>query len=697
MGNSGAVERAFHSALARHRAGHLAAAEQLYRRLLASDPHHADSLHLLGVLVSQNKQLGGAAGLIRRAIALNSQAALYHSNLGNILKDLGLQDEARAAYGTAILLAPDFADARNNLGTVLKGQGRMAAAVVAFKIAAVLRPEFSEAYSNLGAALREMVEVALALTAHKRAILLGPDLPEAQSNLGNALIAHGRPTIADACHRAAVALKPDYAEAYSNLGNARTDQGQLHDAAIAYDFAIRINPDYAEAYYNLANVLKDMGRIAEAVAAYKTSIRLRPDYAEAHSNLLMSVHYQEGIDGWEILAAARQFAARFEKVPPVFGNVATISRRLRIGYVSGDFRRHPVGFFLSDVLANHDRLAVEVFCYTNNTVADDMTSRLRGAADHWRSLVGVSDQQALEQVMADRIDILVDLSGHTAHGCLPLFAGKPAPVQVSWLGFWGTTGLSAMDYILSDEVTIPFGEEPFYIERVFRLAGSRFCYKPPDYAPSPAAEPPLRRLNHVTFGSFNNLTKVGPEVVRLWADVMQAVPGSRLLLKWKSMADGSVRRRLSDDFAAAGVEPDRLELRCASPHAAMLGEYADIDIALDPFPFSGGLTSCEALWMGVPVVTWPGERAPSRQTFGFLQVLGLTKWAAASAKDYIAIAVALASDAGHLADLRQSLRRRMAASALCDGPAFTRRLEGAYRQMWRQWCDGQLEMDRQGG
>jgi predicted O-linked N-acetylglucosamine transferase (SPINDLY family) len=315
-----------------------------------------------------------------------------------------------------------------------------------------------------------------------------------------------------------------------------------------------------------------------------------------------------------------------------------------------------------------------------------MTERLKSVSDHWRSLAGLSDELAAKMISSDAIDILVDLAGHTALNRLTLFAGKPAPIQTSWLGYWGTTGLAAMDYLLSDAVTLPPDAERFYSEKIVRLPSGRFCYAPPDYAPSPAPHSPMCQSGQVTFGSFNNPDKLTRDVIGVWAAVLRAVPQSRLLLKWATLADEGVRRRLSEAFAAEGIGSERLLLREKSPHAEMLTEYGDIDIALDPFPFSGGLTSCEALWMGVPVLTLPGDRAASRQTLGFLQALDSTEWAAASPADYVKIATTLAADGQRLSAIRQTLRQRMANSSLCDGPTFTRDLEAVYRKLWRQWC-----------
>ena len=355
--------------------------------------------------------------------------------------------------------------------------------------------------------------------------------------------------------------------------------------------------------------------------------------------------------------------------------------------MSGDFRSHPVGFYLVGPLEARDRQATEVFCYFNDMAEDHVTARVAHGTDHWRGVFGVPDDQVASLIRHDEIDILVDLSGHTDKNRPLLFARKPAPVQVAWLGYPGTTGLSAIDYLVMDASTIPPGSN-WSTEAVVRRPHGRFCYSPPPYAPE-VALPQTRPDGGVTFGSFNNLAKIGPQVVRLWARVLDAVPGSRLLLKWPELNQPSVRKRVTEAFAAAGVGPDRLELREGSGHDAMLAEYADVDIALDPFPFCGGLTSSEALWMGVPVVTLPQDRVASRQTLAFLHGIGLDDLAANSEDDYVRIAAALAADPARRAELRQTLRPRMAAAPLTDGTTFTPGLEDAYRQMWRRWCAGE--------
>jgi predicted O-linked N-acetylglucosamine transferase (SPINDLY family) len=506
------------------------------------------------------------------------------------------------------------------------------------------------------------------------------------SNLGNTLLALDRAEEAAAVHNRAISLRPDFAEGFANLASALRHQQRLEDSLAAAEAAVRLKPDLAEAHVTLGATLHELGELETGNAALETAIRLAPEKPAPHTLLIMGLHYQAGVSEAAIVAAARRFDAQIAVRPNRhFVNSPEAGRRLRVGYVSADFNSHPVGFFLAPVLAHHDRETVEIFGYTNGVRRDWLTRQLREQCTGWQNLAGLSDRAAAAMVAADGIDILVDLSGHTGGNRLAMFARKPAPVQASWLGFWGTTGLSAIDYILSDATTIPEGEEELYSETVFRLPGSRFCYRAPHFMPAPAP-PPCLAGGAVTFGSFNNIRKLGGDVIELWARVLHETPGARLLLKSAALADTKVRGAILAAFMDRGVTAERLILRGSTPHPDMLAEYADVDIALDPFPFSGGMTSCEALWMGLPVVTLPGIRAVSRQTLGFLRVLGLTELAAASADDYVRIAASLAADRPRLAAMRQTLRQRMAASPLCDGAAFTRTLEAAYRTMWQAWC-----------
>ena len=569
--------------------------------------------------------------------------------------------------------------------------GRLAEAGACYRRVLAAQPDHPDALHLLGVIANQAGRHDLAVELIGQAIKRSGQNPSYFSNLGNALTNQGKLDEAIAACRRAIGIKREFADAHSNLGNALQEQGKLDEAIAAYRRAVGINPDFAEAHSNLGNTLADQGKFDEAIAAYRRAIGINPDLADAHSNLLFCLNYHENVTADQLFAEHREWGRRFGRQAPrptAHTNDREAGRRLRIGYVSGDFRYHPVGYFLARVLPAHSRNCVEVFCYSNSAIADAMTDRLRGACDHWSSIVGMSDADAASLIRRDGIDILIDLSGHTANNRLLLFALRPAPVQASWLGYFGTTGLAAMDYVLMDAVSAPPGEERRYCEAVVRLPYGRFCYEAPEMAPAPVDPPSLKR-GHVTFGSFNNVAKIGSDAVQLWAKVLHATPRSRLVLKWKSLGEEGSRLRFVDAFTAAGISADRLELRGFSLHREMLAEYGDIDIALDPFPFSGGLTSCEALWMGVPVLTLPGDRPASRQTSGFLRLLGLDDMVATSPADYIERAASLAADSHRLVVLRHSLRSRLAGSPMCDGPLFTAALESAFREMWRRFCSGQ--------
>lgn len=633
-----------------HMAGRLGEAEPLYRRILAADPRHADALHLLGVMAFQLGRSEQAAAMIREAIAINGEVANYHSNLGNALKETGRQNEAVTAYQVAIRLKPDFA----------------------------------EAYSNMSAALSQAGRLTEAAAAGEEAIRLKPDFAQAHSNLGGALHGLGRFEAAIDAFSAAVRLQPDLAMAHCNLGNALKGLNRLDDAVAAYAEAIRREPDFPEAHFNLADALEEQGRLEEAILCYQQAIRCRPDFAQAHSNLLMTLHYQSGVTRDTLLKTATRFAqATRRDAIADFKRPADPARRLRVGYVSADFRNHPVGHFLCGILRNHDRASLEVFCYSNSAIEDEVTARLRGDADHWRSLVGASDQEAAQAIAADGVDILVDLSGHTARNRLPMFALKPAPLQVSWLGYFGTTGLTEIDYVLADRFVAPEGSEPFFTEAVARLPHCYICFTPPDLD-IPVATPPVLGGAPFTFGSFNNHIKTSPQAIALWARVLQAVPGSRLLLKTKALGQASARDRLLAQFAEEGVAADRLLLEGAAPRAELLASYNRVDVALDPTPYGGGITTAEALWMGVPVVSLRGETWVGRVTESILAAAGHADLAVATEADYIALAATLARDPRRLEALRTGLRAQVEASPLCDGAGFTHNLEQLYREIWRR-------------
>ncbi|WP_035692808.1 tetratricopeptide repeat protein [Azospirillum halopraeferens] len=635
-------------ALALHEAGRRAEARALYRRVLAQVPADANAWHLLGVLHAEEGDHEAGEAFIRLALTI-VEVPEFHYNRAMSLVARSRFDEAVAALDACVSLNPDHTDARFHLANLYRMQRRPNESIAAYRHAIAIRPDFAQAHANLGVILQEV----------------------------------GQPDLAIASFCAAIQHQPNHAEAHNNLGHALQMRGLLSQAAASFSVAIGIRPNFAAAWSNLGNVFKEQGQPDRAIAAYRTALSHSPGYAAAHSNLLMAQHYATECTNADILAAARDWGTRLvgPTEPRPFAAPLTPGRPLRIGYVSGDFNSHPVGYFLESVLGAHDRSRVTVVAYANNSRSDGLTDRLRARTDAWREIVGVGDDAVEDLVRRDGIDVLVDLSGHTAGNRLTLFARRPAPVQVTWLGYFGTTGLPGMDWILADHTVVPPGDERYFTESVRRLPNSYLCFTPPA-DDVPVAPPPLLACESVTFGCFSNRAKISPATVELWAHLLAALPRARLLLKARQFGDAGVRQALRDRFAAHGIAANRLRMEGESPRSEYLSAYGRIDAALDPTPFAGGTTTAESLWMGVPVVTLRGDRWAGRISASILATVGLAdRLVANDPADYIAKAAALVADAAGLADLRASLRTRLLTSPLCDAPAFARALEDAYRSM----------------
>ncbi len=713
------ISAALAIALAHHQAGRLEAAELIYRRILEVQPNHAQSLHLLGVLAHQVGQDATAVAYLQRAIASNPTEAAFPNSLGAAYRALGKIPEAVACYRRALELKPDFAEAQYNLGIALNYQGNCHEAVACYRRAVALKPDYAEAHNNLGVALNRQGSRDEAVACYRRALELKPGFAEAHNNLGNALKDQGKLEEAAACYRRALELKPDYAEADYNLGIAVNYQGKQDEAVACYRRALELKPDYAEAEYNLGivlqrqgkpdeaaacyrralevnpgytaaynnlgNALKDQGKPDEAVACYRKALELKPDCAEAHSNLLLSLQYCADATPAALAEAHaeydRRHAAPLGVALTQYAGADHRHDRLRLGFVSPDLGRHPVGYFLIRILESLRQEEVQTTCYSDRPVKNDLTHRFQAAATQWRDVPGMSDQQLAQQIRADEIDVLFDLAGHTAHNRLLVFARKPAPVQITWIGYEGTTGLAAMDYLLADRQVVPPGSERYYREKVLRMPDGYLCYDPPAAAP-PAGPPPSLRNGYPTFGSFNNPAKITPEVLAVWVEILRRAPTARLVLKYPGLDDPSVKQRYLAPFVAHGVQPERLALLPPSAYAEYLATYQQVDVALDPFPFSGSVTTCEALWMGVPVITAPGETFASRHTLSHLSNVGLTETIARDLDEYVDLAASLAGDLPRLGALRAGLRGRMAASPLCDGKRFAAGLASLLHEVW---------------
>jgi predicted O-linked N-acetylglucosamine transferase (SPINDLY family) len=486
-------------------------------------------------------------------------------------------------------------------------------------------------------------------------------------------------------------IDPANADAYNNLGVVLKDMGHLEEAIHCYQQLLRLQPEYPDAYANLGTIYRAKGEIAEAEMACRRALQKDPNDFITYSNLLLTLNYNAHHNAQfiysEHLKYARRFAEPLSSATGPYRNECVPDRRIRIGYVSPDFRRHSVNYFIEPVLASHHHDRFEVFCYSDVPRADDVTARLQRYADQWREIAGMPDEQVAEMIRKDGIDILIDLAGHTGDNRMLLFARKPAPVQTSWLGYPNTTGLKAVDYRIVDGYTDPPGlTDPFYTEELIRLPHSFLSYLPDNNSPA-IGNLPVADAGHITFGSFNFFAKVSPEMVGCWADLLKAVPTSHILLKTKSLSDKPTREYAMEMFTQKGIERERIELLSYEPsYKGHLDIYNRIDIALDTYPYNGTTTTCEALWMGVPVVTLAGNRHASRVGMSLLTNIGLPELVARTEDEYRGTAVQLAADREKLRFLRERLRDMMRHSPVCDAKGFTADLELLYRRMWEKWC-----------
>ena len=571
-------------------------------------------------------------------------------------------------------------------GVAAQALGRRADARDRYERAIALGYEDAEIWRRLGACRAHLGDFTGGRDALQRAANLTPEDARILNNLAVIEIRLGRTTDAAGHCRQALASAPDYPAALNNLGIALQHDGALGEAEILHRRAIDLDPGLADAWANLGVALRGQSRYEEAVAAFTRSIELKPGAAALWSNRLLCLQYDPSRDAEEVFAAHLDFGRAFGSgkragpaAPPLDVEAGyRAGRPLRVGYVSPDFRSHSVAFFLEPLLAAHDASAVESFCYSDVAAPDRVTARLKGLAIHWRDTAGLDDRSLAGLVRRDRIDILVDLAGHTAGNRLALFALKPAPVQATWLGYPGTTGLSEIDYRLTDAISDP--DDAFHSERPVRLPHGFHCYLPPENAPEP-----VRNGNRPpTFGSFNNLSKVTPEVMAAWCALTASVPDAHLLLKSRPLADAEVRARYLDIAGTAGLPPERVRLVGHVPDlAAHLALYAEVDVALDPFPYAGTTTTCEALWMGVPVVTIRGDSHAGRVGASLLTHAGLDELIAGDVGEAASIARDLIGDSARLERYRGELRGRLAAGPLCDAPAFARAFEDVLHCMWR--------------
>ncbi len=641
------------------------------------------------VALAQAGRLDEAATVARRILAATPQNAAALDLLGMIARQQGDTAAALDRFTEAVVRTPDSPSIRLHRGLALRAVGgRDEEAVREFERAVALQPDLAEAHHQLGNAWKALHRYGEAARSLLEATRLAPDAAPAWLNLGVTQLELRRRTEAVASFTRAIQLEPGRPEAHNILGAALLRLGETTAAREALTEALRLRPNYADAHNNMALALKAQGRLPESILEFRTALAEAPNPG-THSNLVYALNFDPTITPDVVFAEHRAwdqiYAAPLARAIAPHPNDASPTRRLRVGFVSADFMDHAVAYFFEPFLSARNRQMFEVFCYSDVRVADRVTQRLRALTDRWRDTATLSQAQLVEAIRADGIDILVDLAGHTAENRLLVFARKPAPVQVTWLGYPNTTGLTAIDYRITDAISDPPGEtDRWHSEELIRLPTPFLCYQPPEESPNVAAPPDGAA---VTFGSFSNLPKLSEPCLAAWARVLQRMADSRLVLKSRGLGDRETIARLHQFFASYGIAADRIELiGQLAPVAEHLALYHRIDIALDPFPYHGTTSTCEALWMGLPVVTLAGRTHVQRVGVSLLTAIGATEWLATSIDEYVDRSVALAASVKSLRSARAEFRERVRRGPLCDAAGFAVKMEAAFRAVWERYC-----------
>lgn len=707
------------------RTDQLDAAIKAYQRALTLKPDFADAEVSLGIALSAIGQPEKAIACFDRALGIRSDHAEAFFHRANILAELGKFEEASTCFYQLLDAEPSNLEARCNLVKALLAQVKLKEAAANCRAVLDIQPDHVEALNNLGAALNKLREHDAAIASYRRAIDIDPNRAELHNNLGVAQKNVGNFDDALASYRRALTLRPDFPEAYCNLAITQHRLGKISEALASYKKALELDascvdacnnlgvlyqqmgqlelahstfirtleldPNNHEFHTNRGSVLAELGQLQAAANSYHQALEIKPDYANARSNLLFIHNYLADQSPERLLEEARRFGESVTQqatIPKRWKNTPDAERRLRIGFVSADFRQHPVGYFVESVLIALSSLTIgrlELIGYFNHWESDAITARIKGCCHDWRTVYALTDERLAQTIRDDNIDILIDLSGHTGENRLPMFAWKPAPIQVSWLGYFGTTGVPTIDFLIADPWTLPESEEINFTETIWRLPETRLCFTPPNISVDVAPLPALGN-GHITFGCFNNLTKMSDQVVEVWARILNAVPDSRLFLKTRQLGTDSIRQRVIRSFGEFGIDKTHLILETYVPRANYLSAYNRIDIGLDPFPYPGGTTTVEALWMGVPVLTLAGKSFLARQGVGLMTNAGLPDWVATDKDDYVTRAISHAGNLQKLASLRAGLREQVLASPIFDSSRFARNFEAALRGMWEKWC-----------
>lgn len=665
--------------------GRMAEAIAPMQKVVQLEPKDAEAHRNLATALKELGQIKSAEAHFRKSIALNSQDALACMSLGKILNEQFNFIEAEKLCRKAIMLSYDFPEAHDQLGIALLGQKKLIDAESSFRAAILLKPDMADAHNNLGITLNEQIRYAEAESSYIQALKLNPVFTNAFMNLAKNFSDQEKYTQAEIAYRKALDIDPKHSLSLTGLGLALHLQRKEEEARAVLEQALALDSQLPEALITLGNVHKELGNTQIALDYYRKAIDIKPEFTFVYSNLLLIAGYHAKLPPEQLLQEAKQFGAYVSarvKNPYTrwLCQLPDGNTKLRIGFVSGDLKRHAVAFFLEGLLRHFDKTKIELIAYTTQPKEDEVTALIKPHFIKWQAIYGKSDKDAAEIIYQDAPHILFDLSGHTAYNRLPMFAHKPAPIQVTWAGYPATTGMTEMDYILADPYLVPVGEEHPFVEQVWRLPEVAGCFAPL-VEDVPVASLPALQNGFITFGCFNNLVKMSDDVVAVWSQILHSVPNSKLYLQTRQLSEQSAVQQTYERYAAHGIAPEQLIVEGVTPRVEYFRSYNKIDIALDPFPCPGGTTTADTLWMSVPVLTMKGRDFWSRLGESLAYNVGLPNWIAKDAADYIAKAVAFADDKNYLAELRSELREKVMASPLFDAKRFTTHFEEAMRQM----------------
>ncbi len=661
------------------------AAAKCYGRAIAVAPDYVEAHFNLGVLHQEQGHMDQALIQYEKTIAIKPDHSQAHLNSGVIHQGRGNLQLARQCYQHAIASDPDHAKAHYNLGNIFRAENRFNDAIDCFRAAIASDPDYGDAHYNLGNAARKSGDFEEAAACYRRAIAIKPDHFEALGNLGATLHELGRLDAAIQTYKRSLESKSDSPVTLNNIGVVYQDQGRFSDAATAYRKSLALAPGDIEALSNLGAALQEQGNLEEAMAQYQRAIDIDPEFAKARSNLLMCFQYVPGQNMKRLFELHKKWGEEFPgnraAVQFTHSSAAQRKKRLRVGLVSADLGRHPVGYLVAGFITHRPRNMVELICYSDR-IADDLSEEFATLADHWFTTRSLTDTDLARRIHADSIDILIDLGGHSARNRLGVFAARPAPVQVSWCGYVSTTGLSAMDWFISDHHSTTVAEEKYHTERIIRLPDSWISYTPPDYAPPCAPRLTKSGADRLTLCNFGNPVKINRPLLELWGRILNSCQQADLLLIYRGMDDPANIKRIKQGLAAHGISSRRVTMLGGIPHKDLLVRYHTVDLALDTTPYSGGVTTLEALWMGVPVVTLRGDTFAGRHATSILRTLGRTELIAEDGDAYVKLVVELATNPERLRRLQEELREQMAGSPLCDHEKFARDMADALQRIW---------------